>query len=78
VGDSFFLKSKARRSYLKLGNFSQSETHYYGAFENLEKIGHVTYMMEFFALLCTHNVFHVYFLKKCVHDSNNVIDWNVI
>jgi hypothetical protein len=25
-----------------------------------------------------HNVFHVSLLKKYVHDSNHVIDWNVI
>ena len=25
-----------------------------------------------------HNVFHVSFLKKYAHDSNNFIDWNVI
>ena len=25
-----------------------------------------------------HNVFHVYFLKKYVHDPIHIIDWNVI
>jgi hypothetical protein len=25
-----------------------------------------------------HNVFHVSLLKKYVHDTNHVIDWNVI
>jgi hypothetical protein len=28
--------------------------------------------------MCIHNVFHVSFLKKCLPDDNNVIDWNVI
>ena len=25
-----------------------------------------------------HNIFHVSFLKKYVHDSNHIVDWNVI
>jgi hypothetical protein len=25
-----------------------------------------------------HNLFHVSLIKKCVHDTNHVIEWNLI
>ena len=42
VGDHVFLKVKAKRSSLKLGNCCKLEVHYLGLFEILERIGHVT------------------------------------
>jgi hypothetical protein len=44
VGDHVFLKVKAKKSSLKLGNCSKLTAHYCGLFEILERIGHVTYM----------------------------------
>jgi hypothetical protein len=41
-----FLKVKDKRSSLKLGNCSNLENHYYGPFEILENIGHVSYMIS--------------------------------
>jgi hypothetical protein len=67
-----FLKVKSRKSAVKLGNCSKMEAHYCGPFEILERIGHVAYMLALLASICIHNVFHVYFLKKCVHDANHV------
>jgi hypothetical protein len=78
VGDHVFLKVKARKSSLKLGNCSKLAAQYCGPFEILERIGHVKCMLAFPASLCIHNVFHVSFLKKYVPDVNHVIDWNVI
>jgi hypothetical protein len=46
--------------------------------EILEKVGSVAYMLAFPASMRVHNVFHVSFLKKCVHDPNQIIDWNMI
>ena len=78
MGDHVFLKVKAKRSSLKLGNCSKLAACYCGSFEILERIAHVAYMLALPASMCIHNLFHVSFLKKYVLDANHVIDWNVI
>jgi hypothetical protein len=78
VGDHVFLKVKAKRSSLKVGELFKVGTRYCGPFEILERIGPVAYMLALPASMCIHNVFHVSFLKKYVPDANHVIDWNVI
>jgi hypothetical protein len=78
VGDHVFLKVKAKISSLKLGNCSKLPNRYFGSFEILERIGHVAYMIALPTSMSIHNVFHVSFLKRYVHDANNFIDWNVI
>jgi hypothetical protein len=78
VGDHVFLKVKANISSLKLGNCSKLAARYCGTFEILERISPVAYMIAFPASMSIHNVFHVSFLKKYIHDANHVIDWNVI
>ena len=44
----------------------------------LERIGPVSYRIALSANTRAHNVFHVSLLKKYVHDSNDVIDLDVI
>jgi hypothetical protein len=78
VGDHVFLKVKANRSSLKLGNCSKMVAHYCGLFEILERIGPVAYMISLPASMYVHNVFHVSLLNKYIPDANHVIDWNVI
>jgi hypothetical protein len=78
VGDHVFLKVKANRSSLKLGNCLKLTARYYGPFEILERIGPVAYMLALPTSMSTHNVFHVSLLKKYVLDDNHLIDWNVI
>jgi hypothetical protein len=78
VGDHVFLKVKANKSSLKLGNCSKLEARYCGPFEILERIDPVDYMIALSALTSIHNIFHVSFLKKYIPDANHVIDWNVI
>jgi hypothetical protein len=78
VGDHVFLNVKAKRSSLKLGNYSKLATHYCGPFEILERIGPIAYMLSLPTSMCINNVFHVSFLKEYVLDTNHVIDWNVI
>jgi hypothetical protein len=78
VGDHVFLKVKANRSSLKLGNYSKLVARYCGSFEILERIGPVAYMIAFPTSMSVHNVFHVSILKKYIPDANHVIDWNVI
>jgi hypothetical protein len=78
VGDHVFLKVKASRSSLKLGNCYKLAARYCGSFEILERIGPVAYMIALPASMIIHNVFHVSFLNKYIPDANHVIDWNVI
>jgi hypothetical protein len=73
VGDHIFLKVKANRSSLKLGNCSKLETRYCGPFEILEMIGPVAYMLTLLASMTVHNVFHVSLLNKYILDVNHVI-----
>jgi hypothetical protein len=78
VGEHVFLKVKANRSSLKLGNCSKLAARYCGPFEILERIGLVAYMLALPASMIVHNAFHVSLLKKYIPDANHVIDWNVI
>jgi hypothetical protein len=78
VDDHFFLKVKANRSSLKLGNCSKLEARYCGSFELLKRIGPIAYMFSLLVSMCLHNVFNVSLLKKYVPDVNHAIDWNVI
>jgi hypothetical protein len=78
VGDHVFMKVKANRSSLKLGNCSKLVARYCGPFEILERIGPIAYILSFPSCMTIHNVFHVSFLKKYIPDANHVIDWNVI
>jgi hypothetical protein len=78
VGDHVFLKVKANRSSMKLGNCSKLAARYYGSFEILERIGPVAYMIALPACMSVHNVFHVSFIKKYILDANHIIDWNMM
>jgi hypothetical protein len=78
VGDHVFLKVKANRSSLKLGNYTKLAARFCGPFETLERIMPVAYMLALPASMTAHNVFHVSFLKNYMPDANHVIDWNVI
>jgi hypothetical protein len=78
VGDHVFLKVKANRSSLNLGNCSKLAARYCRSFEILERIGPVAYMIALTTSMTVHNVFHVSLLNKYTPDTNHVIDWNVI
>jgi hypothetical protein len=78
VGDHVFLKVKANRSSLKFGNCSKLVVGYGGLFEIPERIGPITYIIEFPKFMSIHNVFHVSLLKKYIPNANHVIDWKVI
>jgi hypothetical protein len=78
VGDHVFLKVKANRNSLKLGNCTNLAARFCRSFEILERIGPVAYMIALIASMTVHNVFDVSLLKKYIPDANHVIDWNVI
>jgi hypothetical protein len=78
VGEHVFLKVKANRSSLKLGNCAKLAARFCGPFEILERIGPVAYMLALPTSMTVHNVFHVSLLKKYIPVANHVIYWNVI
>jgi hypothetical protein len=78
VGEHAILKVKPKKSSLKLGSCTKLTTRFCGSFEILDRIRPIAYMLTLPASMNVHNVFHVSFLKKYVHDPNYVIDWNMI
>ena len=78
VGDHVYLRVRAKKSSLKLGSCAKLSPRYHGPFEVLERIGLVAYRLAFPASTRAHNVFHVSFVKKYIHDPNHVINWDVI
>ena len=64
---------RENKSSLKLGSCAKLSPRYCGSFEVLERIGPVAYRLAFPASTRAHNVFHVSFLKRYVHDPNHVI-----
>ena len=78
MAEHFFMKVKANRSSLRLGNCAKLAARFCRAFEILERIGPIAYMLALPASMTIHNAFHVSFLNKYIPDANHVIDWNVI
>jgi hypothetical protein len=78
VGEHVILKVKPKMSSLKLGSCTKLATRFCGPFDILERIGSVAYMLSLLVSINVHNVFHVSLLKKYGHDSNHIIDWNLV
>ena len=78
VGDHVYLRVRVRKSSLKPGSCAKLSPRYCGPFKVLERKGTISYRLKLRASTRAHNVFHVSLLKKYVHDSNHVIDWDVI
>ena len=76
--DHVYLKVKAWKRSLKLGNCSKLAPRFCGPFEILARIGPVAYQLALPANLKIHNVFHVSLLKKYIHDATHIIDWNLV
>jgi hypothetical protein len=78
IEEHVYLKIKARRSSLKLGNCSKLAPRYCDPFEILTQIGPVAYQMALPANLKVDNMFHVSLLKRYIHDPTHIIDWNMV
>ena len=71
-----FIKVRPKKSSLRLGSCAKIAPHYYGPFEILSRIGQVAYQLTLPPNLRVHNLFHIYVLKKYVHDATHVVNWN--
>jgi hypothetical protein len=78
LGEHVLLKVKPKKRSLKLGSCTKLTARFCGPFEILDRIGPIPYMLALTASMNVHNVFHVYLLKKYVHDPNHVIYWHLI
>jgi hypothetical protein len=61
VGDHVYLKVKARKRSLKLGNYAKLAPRFCGPFKILTRIGPVAYQLALLANLRIHNVFQFLF-----------------
>jgi hypothetical protein len=78
VGKHALFKVNPKKSSLKLGSSTKLAARFCCPFEILDIIGPVAYILALPSSMNVHNVFHVSFLKKYVHDPNHVIDWHLI
>ena len=78
VGGHVFIKVRPKKIYLRMGSCAKLAPRYFGPFEILSRIGQVAYQLALPPNLKVHNVFHIYVLKKYVHDATHVVDWNVV
>ena len=78
VGDHVYLRGKEKKRSLNLGICANLSPKYCGSFEVLEIKGPVAYRITLPGSTRAHNFFHVYLLKKYVHDPNHVMNWDVM
>ena len=64
VGEHVFLKVRAKKSALRLGNCKKLAARLCGPFEVLSRIGLFAYELALPASIKVHNVFHVSLLKN--------------
>ena len=69
-----FVKVKPRKKSFKIGSCSKLAPSYCGPLEILARVGPVAYQLALPPNLRIQNVFHIYILKKYIHDATHVID----
>ena len=73
-----YIKVNPKKSTLRLGKYKKLAPRYCRPFETLAKLRSVAYQLSLPPIVKVHNGFHVFVLKKYIHDATNVIDWNLI
>ena len=76
MGEHVFIKVRPKNSSLKLGSCAKFAPRYCGLFEILSRIGQVAYQLVLPMNLKAHSVFHIFVLKRYVHDATHLINWN--
>ena len=79
VGDKVFLKVSPLRNVVRFGSVGKLAPRFVGSFPIIEKIGKMTYRVQLPERLAgVHNVFHVSHLRKCLHESTEVVEPSMI
>ena len=77
-GDHVYLRIKNHKITFHTDGCAKLAPRYCCPFEVLERVGPLAYKLNLLSYIKAQNVFHVSFLKKCVHDATHVIEWIVI
>jgi len=78
VGEHVYLHIRPNKSSLRIDSCDKLEKKPCGQFKILERVVLVSYRLALPPIVKTHDIFHIYLLKKYVHDVNHVVDWFVI
>ena len=75
VGNKVFLKVSPLRNVIRFGSVGKLAPRFVGLFPIIEKIEKMAYRVELLGRLAgVHNVFHVSHLRKCLHESAEVVE----
>ena len=75
VGDRVFLKVSPLRNVVRFGSAGKLALRFVGPFPIIENIGKMAYRVQLPEILAgVHNVFHVSHLRKCLHESAEVVE----
>ena len=79
VGDMVFLKVSPLRNVVRFGSAGKLAPRFVGPFPIIEKVGKMAYRLELPERLAgVHNVFHVSHLRKCLHESAEVVEPSIL
>ena len=79
VGDMVFVKVSPLRNVVRFGAVGKLAPRFVGPFPIIERIGKMAYKVELPEKLAgVHNVFHVTHLRKCLHESAEVVEPSIL
>ena len=79
VGDRVFLKVSPLRNVVRFGSTGKLAPRFVGPFPIIEKIGKMAYRVDLPERLAgIHNIFHVSHLRKCLHESAEVVEPSIL
>ena len=79
VGDRVFLKVSPLRNVIRFGSAGKLAPRFVGPFPIIEKIGKMAYRVDLPERLAgIHNVFHVSHLRRCLHESAEVVEPSIL
>ena len=79
VGDMVFIKVSPLRNVVRFGAVGKLASRFVGSFPITERIGQLAYKVDLPEKLTgVHNVFHVSHLRKCLHESAEVVEPSIL
>lgn len=75
VGEHVYVRTRPKKSTLRWNTCAKLAPRFCGPFQILERVGLVAYRLALPGHIQVHNVFHVFVLKRYIHDPKHVIHW---